>query len=147
MKGAQPKILCLFSAPLVDPNGKAIESLDIQAEKEAIIRELSDSEREIVIRIGYATVDELDRGIKDKFNILHLSGHGSEEHLLFEDGKSGCQLINGKYLNKLVGTGGPFELAIINACHSEQTGKCLHEAGVKHVITIKRETPTLIKQL
>lgn len=135
-----PKILCLFSAPLATEKGDPIDAFDIEAERTAIIRELAACNRQIVLRIRCATVDELARGIKDGFNILHFSGHGGKECLAFEDGKGGCQPIKGDYLKKLIGAGGPFELAIVSACHSEPTARMIQKAGVRHVVAIKRNT-------
>jgi hypothetical protein len=136
-------ILCLFSAPLLNEKGDPIDALDIEAERNAIVSELSALNRQIVLRIGFATVDELAKGIKDGFNVLHFSGHGSKEALVFEDGKGGCQLVRGDYLKRLIGTGGPFELGLISACHSEPTGKMIQEAGVRHVIAVRRDVPIL----
>lgn len=82
-------------------------------------------------------------GIADCFNILHLSGHGHQDFLLFEDGKGGSQPVKGDYLKRLIGTGGPFELAIVSACHSEQIANMLVEAGVRHVISIRCDVPVL----
>jgi len=63
--------------------------------------------------------------------------------LAFEDGKGGCQPVGGAYLKKLIGVGGPFQLAMISACHSEPTAKMIQKAGVRHVIAIRRDTPIL----
>ncbi len=139
----QPKILCLFSAPLVAPDGKPLDALDVKSERDTIVRELSACRRRISLRIGFATTDELALGVTDKFNILHLSGHGNQDFLVFEDGKSGSQRVYGDYLRRLIGTGGPFELAIVSACHSEKIAEMLVQAGVRHVIAIRCDTPVL----
>ncbi|MBU7045650.1 MAG: tetratricopeptide repeat protein [Theionarchaea archaeon] len=139
----QPKILCLFSAPLVNPDGNPLDALDVKAERDTIVRELSACNRKMSLRIGLATIDELARGVTDKFNILHLSGHGHQDFLVFEDEKGGSQPVTGDYLKKLIGTGGPFELAVVSACHSEKIAEMLVEAGVPHVIAIRCDTPVL----
>ncbi len=138
-----PKILCLFSAPLVAQDGEPLGALDIGAERDAIIRELSACKKAVSLRIGYATVEELARSVAEQFNILHLSCHGQEEYLLFEDGKGGSQPIGGDYLKRLLCVGVPFELAIVSACHSERIGETLVEAGIRHVIAIKCDVPVL----
>lgn len=139
----QPRVLSLFSAPLVAPDGTPLAALDIEAEREAIIRELTACNRQIVLRWAFATIDELAQGIEDRFNILHFSGHGHPEFLLFEDGKGGSSPVRGDFLKKLIGSGGPFELAIVSACHSEEIGKLLLEAGVRHVVAIRCAHPVL----
>jgi len=64
MSIGQPRILCLFSAPLVNEKDDPIDALDIEAERDAIVSEISAYNLQIVLRIGFATVDELARGIK-----------------------------------------------------------------------------------
>ena len=138
-----PKILCLFSAPLVTLDGEPLDALDLKAERDAIVRELSDCGKDVSLRIGCATIDELAESVEEGFNILHLSGHGHEEFLLFEDGKGGGQPVPGDYLKRLIRLGGPFELAIVSACHSEKIGEMLVEAGIRHVVAIKCDVPVL----
>jgi len=138
-----PKILCLFSAPLVAPDGNPLEVLDMKTERDAIVRELAECKKDVVLRTGYATIDELAESIEEGFNILHLSGHGHEDFLLFEDGRGGGQPVPGDYLKRLIRLGGPFELAIVSACHSERIGELLVEAGIRHVVAIKSDVPVL----
>ena len=138
-----PKILVLFSAPLVNQDGEPIQALDIAAERKAIIAELSKLNRELYIRFDFATVDSLARGIKDGYNILHFSGHGNKQFLAFEDDEGGCHPIDGPFLKKLIGTASPFELAVISACFSEEIANMVYKAGVKHVVAINRKTPIL----
>ena len=138
-----PKILYLYSAPLVAPDGSPLDALDMKAEKDAIIHELSTCKKEISFRIGVATVDELAKSIEEGFNILHVSCHGREEFLLFEDGKGGSQPVTGDYLKRFIQMGGPFELAVVSACHSEKIGALLVEAGIPHVVAIKCDAPIL----
>lgn len=131
-----PKILYLFSAPLVDMNGNPLDTLDINAEKEAIVRALTACKKEMLLRIGYATIDEFAKSIEDKFNILHVSCHGYEDFLLFEDGKGGSQPVTGDYLKRFICMGA-FELAIVSACYSEKIAELLIKAGIQHVIAIR----------
>ncbi len=135
----QPRILWLFSAPLVALDGTPLDALDMDAERNAIVHELSECKKAALLHIGYATVDELAK-CAEKFNILHLSSHGHEEFLLFEDGKGGSQPVTGDYLKKLISMGKPFELAIVSACHSEKIGALLVEAGIPHVVAVKHDT-------
>jgi tetratricopeptide (TPR) repeat protein len=134
-----PRILYLFSAPLVAPDGSPLDALDMKTERDALVRELSSCKKEILLRIGYATIDEMAKST-EKFNIFYVSCHGHEEFLLFEDGKGGSQSVTGDYLKRVIQMGGLFELAIVSACHSERMGKMLVEAGIPHVIAIKSDT-------
>lgn len=138
----QPKILCLFSAPLVALDGTPLDALDMKQERDAIVRELASCKREISLRIAIATIDELARSIEEGFNILYVSCHGLEESLLFEDGKGGSQPVTGDYLKKLIRLGA-FELAIVNACYSEKIGAVLVDAGIPHVVTVRSDVYVL----
>lgn len=138
-----PKILYLFSAPLVAPDGSPLDALDMKIERNALMRELSACKKRISLRIGHATVSELARSIAEGFNILFVSSHGHGKFLLFEDGKGGSQLITGDYLKRFICMGGPFELAIVSACHSEKIAALLVEAGIPHVVSIKHDVPVL----
>jgi tetratricopeptide (TPR) repeat protein len=138
-----PKILYLFSAPLVALDGCPLDALNMESERDVIVRELTACRKEILFRIGHATTDELARSIADKFNILYVSCHGHEEFLLFEDGKGGSHAVTGDYLRRLIRMGGPFELAVVTACYSEKIGEMLVEAGIRHVVAIKCDTPVL----
>ncbi|MBU7017024.1 MAG: tetratricopeptide repeat protein [Theionarchaea archaeon] len=138
-----PKILCLFSAPLVAPDGNPLDALDLTKERDAIVQELSVCKKEILLRIGYATIGELAASIAEGFNILHLSAHGFEEYLLFEDGEGGSLPVTGDYLKRFICMGGPFELAVVSACHSGRIGEILAEAGIRHVVAIRCDVPLL----
>ena len=138
-----PKILYLFSGPLVTLDGIPLDVLDLKTERDVIVREISACQRTCSLRIGYATIEELARGIEDGFNILHISTHGKEEFLLFEDGKGGSQPVTGEYLRRMIGTGGAVELAVISACHSEKVGSLLADAGVPHVVAVKHDFPVV----
>ncbi len=122
-----------------------MDALDIDAERDSIVRQLAAYNSRIDLRIGIMTTDELDKGIADHFNILHLSCHGNQEFLLFEDGKGGSHIVPGDFLKKLIGAGRPFELAIVSACHSEKIGQMLNEAGINHVVAIRHDVPVLDK--
>lgn len=131
-----PKILYLYSAPLVAPDGSPLDVLDMKAERDALVRELTACGKSVFIRTGVATVDELARSIAEKFTILYVSSHGHEEFLLFEDGKGGSQAVTGDYLKRLLSAGESFDLAVVSACHSEKIGALLVEAGIPHVVAV-----------
>ena len=139
----QPKVLCLFSTPLVKPNNEPLDILDVETEHDDIVESLKTCNRQVLLRTRYATVQELAAGVRDGFNILHISCHGRKDSLLFEDGKSGSHLINGDYLKKLLSLKKSFKLVVVSACHSELIAEKLVEAGVQHVISIRRDTPVL----
>ncbi|MBU7016076.1 MAG: tetratricopeptide repeat protein [Theionarchaea archaeon] len=138
-----PKILYLFSAPLVAPDGKPLDALDMKAELEAILHELPICKREGSLRIAVASICELARSVEEEFNILLVSSHGHEEFLLFEDGKGGSEPVTGDYLRNLIRTRGSFELAIVSACYSEKIAAMLVEAGIPHVVAVMCDVPVL----
>jgi tetratricopeptide (TPR) repeat protein len=137
-----PGVLCLFSAPLLDPEGKPLTVLDVEAEMDAIKESTANSDIEH-LRFCFATNDELLSGVTDCFNIVHLSGHGNEEFLLFEDEKGGSQLLDKNYIKKVFGQTKCTELAVVSACHSEPIARLLIEAGVKYAVAIRQDFPVL----
>ena len=94
-----PKILYLFSAPLVAHDGSPLEPLDMKGERDAIIRELSTCQKAVTLRIGYATIDapcvicfRLPGGIQDiviMFRPLHGTGGKSCTKFNSLDGRDG----------------------------------------------------------
>lgn len=135
-----PGILCLFSAPLLDPNGKPLDLLDIETEENEI-RKSVDNSPISHLRTRFATIAELIRGITDGFNIIHLSGHGNEDFLLFEDEKGGSQLLKRDFIKKIFGKSKGIDLVVVSACHSENVARPLIEAGVKYVVAIRKDYP------
>ena len=139
----QPRVLYLFSTPLVAPNDNPLDELDVKTERNAIVESLKGSQYQISLRIRYATINELETGAAEGFNILHLSCHGHKDSLLFEDGKGGSHPITGDYIRRLISIKKSFNLAIVSACHSELIASEIVKAGVQHVITIRRDAPVL----
>jgi tetratricopeptide (TPR) repeat protein len=135
-----PGVLCLFSAPLLQPDGKPLEVLDIEMEEADIRRSVAHSHI-AHLRFAFATVGELLQGMTDGFNIVHLSGHGNEDFLLFEDEKGGSQLLSKEYIKKVFARAKGIELVVVSACHSENVGRLLIDAGVKYVIAVRKDFP------
>jgi hypothetical protein len=94
-----------------------------------------------LLRTRFATIAELITGITDGFNIIHLSGHGNEDFLLFEDEKGGSQLLKRDFIKKIFSKSKGIDLVVVSACHSENVARPLIEAGVKYVVTIRKDYP------
>ncbi|MCX6581687.1 MAG: tetratricopeptide repeat protein [Candidatus Aminicenantes bacterium] len=140
MTGNVPGLLCLFSAPLLAPDNEPLALLDIEAEEKEI-RKCAGNTAISRLRIGFATVAELIRGITDGFNIIHLSGHGNEDFLLFEDEKGGSQLLKKEYIKKIFEKSKGIDLVVVSACHSENVARCLIAAGVKYAVAVRKDSP------
>jgi tetratricopeptide (TPR) repeat protein len=140
MANNTPGLLCLFSAPLLQPDGKPLEVLDIEMEVADISRSVAHSHI-AHLRFAFATVGELLQGMTDGFNIVHFSGHGNEDFLLFEDEKGGSQQLSKEYIKKVFARAKGIELAVVCAYHSENVGRLLIEAGVKYVIAVRKDFP------
>ena len=140
MTGNAPGLLCLFSAPLLAPGNEPLALLDIEAEEKEI-RKCAGNTAISRLRIGFATVAELIKGITDGYNIIHLSGHGNEDFLLFEDEKGGSQLLKKEFVKKIFEKSKGIDLVVVSACHSENVARCLIDAGVKYAVAARKDSP------
>jgi hypothetical protein len=139
---ASANILVLFSHPLINQRGEPVPALDTQRERETLLRVLGDSRRALQVRFDIATTDNLSRGLVKGANIVHFSGHGDPNGVLFEDGRGGAHLLHDVQLRDLLAAVGGVKLAFVSACHSEPTGEALVKAGIPHVVAV--ETPETI---
>jgi len=137
------RLSILYSAPLITEQGKPITLLNFKKEKQTLKDSFDKSKKEFTAFFGAATVDHLQEQITEGCEILHYSGHGHPDFLAFE-GKNGiAHELDVKGLKDLISAGGKpaIKLAFVSACHSRESGRAFVDAGVKHVIAIKLETP------
>ncbi|MCP5050962.1 MAG: tetratricopeptide repeat protein [bacterium] len=137
-----PGILCLFSAPLLRPDGEPLEVLDIQREENEIRKSTANAGM-AHLRFAFASVSQLIRGVEDGFNIIHLSGHDNHDFLLFEDETGGSQPLKKEYIKKVFARARGIELVVVSACHAENMAQLMLETGVKFVVVVRKEFPTL----
>lgn len=132
-------ILCLFSAPLIDGNKNPIPLLEYEKE-ELAIRKCYEKGNIKKYKSRFATTKELIQSINEGYNILHLSGHGSEEYLYFENGRGGIDELHIDEIKEIfedLVEIKELDLITISACHSEKIAKIFFDLGVKNVIAVK----------
>src|SRR5438105_4297917 len=120
----KPKIRVL----IIFANPRHTSSLRLGTE-DRVIREaikLSPYRNNISLTICHATtVHDLRRSLlNDKFQIVHISGHGVEEGLMLENEKGEAYIVPQNALAKLFKAySPPIECVILNACYSISQGE------------------------
>ncbi|MEN8906486.1 MAG: tetratricopeptide repeat protein, partial [Clostridiales bacterium] len=130
-------ILCLFSSPLIFDN-KPISVLNFEIE-ERIIREKFEESDLNYYKVRFATVDEFFNSKDDDFSIIHFSGHGIENSLLFENENGEAYEFIKEDLKEIFSTINNLELVVLSACFSESVGEELINSGLKRVLAIKKD--------
>ncbi|MCP4348145.1 MAG: tetratricopeptide repeat protein [Desulfobacterales bacterium] len=137
------RLSVLYSAPLITPEGQPIDVLNFEKEKQALKHSFDDSGIAFEVFFGSANADNLREQINLGSQILHYSGHGHPDFLAFEGENGIAHPLDTDSLKNLIAAGGnsPLRLVFVSACHSRKAGEAFAEAGVKHVIAVKLETP------
>ncbi len=132
-------ILALLARPLVDRWGRPVGRLGLEAEVSRLREQMGHMERAAAL---YVDIAEPERVLalltKRSFDLLHFSGHGGQDSLIFENQAGEAMPLKGDTLRRVLFPGGrvPFRLAFLSACHSESAAKALLDAGIPHVVVI-----------
>ncbi|CCI39950.1 unnamed protein product [Albugo candida] len=154
----------LFSTPLVgkDTNGKyhPIAELDVKREYNILKQSLSEAahcvlratqseeptkpdeyqvSRQIHVDAKFASTESFRVMVTIGCRALHLSGHGDEKHLYFEDGLGLVHPIPHTSLKELFSAGGkaPLRLVFVSACSSAPLANAFVSCGIPHVIAVR----------
>ncbi|ETW05969.1 hypothetical protein, variant 1 [Aphanomyces invadans] len=148
----------LFAAPLVgkDHQGNChpLDELDLAKEynnlKDALIDaskrmklkpsdpSVTEVSREVTLSVHFATSDSLRSLMTLGCRALHFSGHGSPQHLYFEDGLGTVHPIPINDLKNLcISKNSPLRLVVVQACYSHNVATAFLSCGIPHVIAIK----------
>ncbi len=140
-----PRILVLFSSPLVDTKGKPLTRLDFESEKGEILSYLQKSKVRFQIRFTPATTEWFQKHIlAEDFDILHFSGHGGEGYLVFEDNLAQAHQLDQEQICRLLQSSAtPVKLVFLSACHSASVAEGFIKTGIRHVVAIERSKPIL----
>lgn len=143
-------VLCvLFSSPLAWKDRQThrlnpIEMLDFGDERETIVQAFKEAQRDVSINFDYATTDSLRTLVTLGCRALHFSGHGHQNHLNLEDGKSGLHIMTIEKLKELSQAGDmKLDFVFVSACYSQKAGKAFVEAGVPHVVCVRLDAQLL----
>ncbi|ETO33170.1 hypothetical protein RFI_03936 [Reticulomyxa filosa] len=154
-------LIYLTSSPLVIKtlNGlKPLAQLNIKEECDRLFDTLKSCGLRISVKHVVATAGAMITAFVSGCRVMHYSGHGMPQSLVFENPKNlgfdhsvSCDLIGRACRDAKYGP----ELVVASACHSEVVGKLFFffffffkkkkggkafvEAGIKHVIAVKTE--------
>ncbi|KAF0687326.1 Aste57867_20936 [Aphanomyces stellatus] len=150
----------LFAAPLVGKdklgNCHPLEELDLAKEyanlKDALVDAskrartkasdptVTEVPREVTLSVQFATADSLRSLMTLGCRAFHYSGHGSPQHLYFEDGLGTVHPIPIADLRKIcvsTSTNSLLRLVVVQACYSHNVAMAFLGLGIPHVIAIK----------
>lgn len=129
------RVLIVFCCP------KGETSLRLQQEERTVRESMfanPASRRLIVQTLPASTVDDFRRKLlREKFDVVHFSGHGSEEGVVFEDTNGMGKEVPAKALaNLLKHYAPPIKCVLLNACYTLAQAKLL-KGAVRVVIAMK----------
>jgi TusA-related sulfurtransferase len=114
------KALILFANP------KNTLSLDFAKEKKRIknaLKSVRNKKRLEIVFDDSSTIDALRKHLlQGKYNIVHISSHGSSKGLILEKENGESHVVPPKYLAELLQKHESLECLIFNACHSVMLG-------------------------
>ena len=148
-----PPLMVLFqSEPLTHKVGKKMQpvpALNLGAERRLLCAKLAEARRSLELQDRFASIDNLLTlltAIHDSSRsvMLHYSGHGLPNELIFEDTKylGQAHKVTNEKLGGMLRTGGmaPIQVVTVAACHSREAAHAFVGAGVPHVVGIKCES-------
>src|ERR1051325_3905525 len=113
------RILAICSRPLVDAGGHPITLLDVAEERRRIetgVRRAGDVAR--VHFLPEATTGGVKSALRDVWDVVHFTGHGTEDgRLLLEDGYGVAHLLSKQDTAQMF-TGQKAPLVVLSAGHS-----------------------------
>ncbi|KAA0147300.1 hypothetical protein FNF29_07469 [Cafeteria roenbergensis] len=145
-----------LACPVMVPDGgvglSALEPIAVEQERAAVWTAMAAVHAHVEFDIGFASWDALQTTLSGAaaVRVLHLMAHGSDPGqpaLLGLEQADGRAVIKGVHHLKetlkavcLARPDGriPVGLAFVNSCNSEEIGEALVEAGVPHVIAVRR---------
>ncbi len=135
-------ILAICSRPLISADGRPITMLDVAEERRRIVDGLKRAGD--VARVHFlseATTRKVKAALLDSWDVVHFTGHGTEDgRLLLEDGYGVAHLLSKQETAQLF-AGQKTPLVVLSACHSETVARELHAAGVPAVVAVDARVP------
>jgi hypothetical protein len=140
--GSPLHILAICSRPLIDLGGQPIALLDVAQERRRI--EIGLERAGNMARVHFlpeATTGEVQSALRDVWNVVHFTGHGTVDgSLLLEDGLGVAHMLTKREMAQLF-AGRHTQLVVLSACFSETVGRELHAAGVPAVVAVYARVP------
>lgn len=136
------RILVITSRPLVDATDNPISLLDVEEERRRISIGLKRAG--VAARVHFlpeATTGEVKTALRDNWDVVHFTGHGTEDgRLVLEDGLGAAHFLSKQETAQLF-TGQQAPLVVLSACHSQIIGQGLLGVGVATVVAVDASKP------
>jgi len=155
---AGPLLAYLFASPLTRAGGQVnelvesgeeVEALEVEKEAETFRRRFEDLGRRVRLRVSVATREVLNdlhyrQAVAGESanapDVVHFTCHGFRDGFLaLEDATGNLDRLSESDLRDMLGRGQHrTKLVFVSACYSEVTGKAFQEAGIPHVVAVRR---------
>jgi hypothetical protein len=129
-----PRFTHLHSSPLVQLSATgapvAVDLLDVQTEVRVLKQCLAESGKKASWRSECATCQSFCASLSYGCQVLHLTGHGLEGKVIFENAKGQAHILTSEELQQLLLAGGKgIRVVFVSTCHSESIGRIFAAAG------------------
>ena len=145
--GPDPPLFgCLYSTPLVQRDGTALQPLDlldVHTEVRLLRSCLAEVGKVIRFRSACATADNFQRLLSHGCRVVHFTGHGVMGKVGFESASGELHLLGSDELRDLFASAcvddsatPRTQLVFVSACHSASVASVFLDAGVPHVVAV-----------
>jgi tetratricopeptide (TPR) repeat protein len=136
------RILVITSRPLITSDGQPITLLDVTEERRRFKTGLKRARVAVHAHfLPEATTNDVQTALRDGWDVVHFTGHGTEDgRLVLEDSSGVAHFLTQQETAQLF-TGQQPPLVLLSACYSETVGRALHGAGVPDIVAIDARTP------
>lgn len=132
------RLAYIHAAPLTDGDME-IAILDTKQELEALRKILLSANRRVHLRTEIATAQNLRTLLTMGSVMIHYSGHGTCDALAFENQRGELHKLDAESLKLLFQAGSvETKITFVSACYSEEVGRKFADAGIPHVVAVKR---------
>ncbi|KAF0698105.1 Aste57867_11256 [Aphanomyces stellatus] len=135
-----------FLLRLPDSRYLPLPELNIKQEQHRLHRIFADANRALRTIHGVMSVDTLRQVLDRNVSVLHFSGHGRTDALIFEDANATGlgHVVDAATLRSLLCLPAPsLKLVFVSSCDSRQVGQVFLAAGVQHVVCVRQHERVL----
>ncbi len=136
------RLLVITSRPLVDAAGNPITLLDVEEERRRVRVALQNANVAAQVQyVPHATTGAVKTALRDAWDIVHFTGHGTANaELLLENDFGEAHALTPADTAQLFGER-KLPLVVLSACHSEIIARALHAAGIPALVAIDARVP------
>lgn len=136
------RLLVITSRPLLDAHGKPITLLDVAEERRRIHTALQAAHAAVHVEyVPHATTGAVKTALRDTWDIVHFTGHGTiDGHLALENEFGEAHVLSPRETAQLLSESRA-RLVVLSACHSEIIARALHKAGIPALVAIDARVP------